>query len=122
MLLELLSVALLLLGALLLLVAAIGVVRMPDVLLRMSAVSKASSLGASLMLIGAALALWDGGAAARALAGTLFLFLTAPVASHLVGRAAYRLGVPLWKGTAVDDFRSYEERRTRAAPGEVQQG
>jgi multicomponent Na+:H+ antiporter subunit G len=95
---------LLILGSLLLLVAAIGVLRMPDIFLRMSAVSKASSLGGGLMLLAAALSHPDATVAVRAVAAILFLFLTAPVASHLIGRAAYRLGVPRWRGTAVDDL------------------
>ncbi|MEN9937069.1 MAG: hypothetical protein RLZZ387_3648 [Chloroflexota bacterium] len=111
------SVGLLVIGALLLLVAAIGVVRMPDVFLRMSAVSKASSLGAGLMLLAAAVSQAEVGAVTRAVAAILFLFLTAPVASHLIGRAAYRRGVPRWRGTVVDDFQAYEERRGRGAAG-----
>jgi multicomponent Na+:H+ antiporter subunit G len=111
---ELFAAVLLVLGALLLLIAAIGVVRMPDVFLRMSAVSKASSLGASLMLFAVAVALPDLSAAVRAVAAILFLFLTAPVASHLIGRAAYRRGVPRWRGMVVDDFAAYEQQRVRS--------
>lgn len=108
---ELASALLLVVGALLLLIAAIGVVRMPDVFLRMSAVSKASSLGAGLMLLAAAIWQAEFSVIARAVAAILFLFLTAPVASHLIGRAAYRLGVPIWKGTVVDEFAPYEQAR-----------
>lgn len=108
---ELVSVVLLVTGALLLLIAAIGVVRLPDVFLRMSAVSKASSLGAGLMLLAAAIWQAEISVIVRAVATILFLFLTAPVASHLIGRAAYRLGVPRWRGTVVDEFEPYEQAR-----------
>jgi multicomponent Na+:H+ antiporter subunit G len=108
---ELLATVLLVLGALLLLIAGIGVVRMPDVFLRMSAVSKASSLGASLMLLAVALVLPELSAGVRAMAAVLFLFLTTPIAAHLIGRAAYRRGVPRWRGMVVDDFAAYEEQR-----------
>jgi multicomponent Na+:H+ antiporter subunit G len=33
-----------------------------------------------------------------------FLFLTAPVAAHAIGRAGYRRGSPLWTGTTADEL------------------
>lgn len=91
-------------GAFFLATAAIGVVRMPDTYLRMSAASKASSLGAGLVLLATAIASGDLWVAARALAGILFLLLTVPVASHMLGRAAYLTGVPQAPGTRVDEL------------------
>jgi multicomponent Na+:H+ antiporter subunit G len=41
-----------------------------------------------------------------------FFFLTAPVAAHMIGRAAYLIGVPLWKGTIVDELSGHYDRRT----------
>jgi multicomponent Na+:H+ antiporter subunit G len=41
----------------------------------------------------------------RAGAIIVFLLLTTPVAAHLIGRAAYQDGVPLWEGTHTDDLR-----------------
>lgn len=101
----------LLLGTLLLLVAAIGVLRLPDFYLRCSAVSKASSLGAGLVLLGVALASTDAATALRALSGVAFLFLTAPVGSHVLGRAAHRTGVPLFPGTVCDELATQRARR-----------
>jgi multicomponent Na+:H+ antiporter subunit G len=93
-----------LLGAALVFIAALGVVRLPDLYTRMHAASKASSLGLSLLLLAAAIAhpepvLW-----LKAVLGILFLFLTAPVAAHLLGRSAYVHKVPLWKGSTVDEL------------------
>lgn len=105
--------ALVLTGALLLLVAAIGVLRLPDTFLRMSATSKASSLGASCLLAALAVAAADIGIGVRALAGIAFLLLTTPVASHMIGRAAYVSGTPLWKGTVRDDLRGCYDRDAR---------
>lgn len=105
------SIALLLLGVFLLLTAAIGVLRLPDLYTRMSATSKASSLGAACVLVGVAVGMADTGVTVRVIAGVAFLLLTTPVAAHLIGRAAYVLGVPLWKGTRIDDLRGHYDRR-----------
>lgn len=118
---ETVSGFLLVVGALLLLIAAIGVLRMPDLFLRMSASSKASTLGAGCILLAVAVSAAEISVTVRAVAGLLFLLLTAPVAAHMIGRAAYMLGVPLWEGTVVDELRGrYDMRRhtlaSRAAP------
>ena len=76
-----------LVGAALVALAGIGVVRLGDVYARMHAASKASTLG--LALIGAAAALAIDDAAAKVGLAVLFTFLTAPSAAHLVGRAAH---------------------------------
>jgi len=120
--LDLLSVALMTIGALLLLLAAIGVVRMPDLFLRMSATSKASSLGAGCVLLAVAVSAEHAGVAWRALAGVAFLFLTAPVASHMIGRAAYLSGVPLFAGTVCDDLRGRYDAEHRLSSGDTPDG
>ena len=94
-----------LLGTFFALVAALGMLRLPDLPMRMHAATKAGTLGAGLLLVAVAMASPGPGAIARALAGMVFLFLTAPVAAHLVARAAYRAGeMPLWHRTAVDEL------------------
>jgi multicomponent Na+:H+ antiporter subunit G len=98
----------------LLLVAAIGLLRMPDVFLRMSATSKAASLGAGCALLAVAVATEDASITLRGLAGVVFLWVTTPVASHMIGRAAYLAGVPLWRGTRCDELRGkYDVKRGR---------
>ena len=81
------------LGCLLVLLAAVGLLRMPDVYMRMQVASKASTLGAALVLVGAAVGLGDGPAAVRTVVAIVFLCITTPVAAHLLGRAAVRTGV-----------------------------
>lgn len=98
---------LLALGAVLILLASVGVVRMPDLFTRMHAATKASSLGALLLLGGVALYFDRFAVTSRAVAIVIFLFLTLPVAAHLLGRAAYRAGVPLWAGTVRDELRDH---------------
>lgn len=91
------------LGTVLMLIAGLGLVRMPDLPTRMHASSKAGTLGAALVMVAVALH-FGGGVAVRALLVSLFLFLTAPVASHLLARAAYRAGVPLSGETVIDEL------------------
>lgn len=99
-----LGALLVLAGSLLCLIAALGVVRLPDFFMRMHAATKAGVAGSGLVLLGVAaidgtLASWI-----KALLAVLFLLLTTPVAGHLIGRAGYVSGVPLWRGTREDQL------------------
>ena len=99
---EILVAILILLGCLFCLLAAIGIIRLPDTLIRMHAATKAGTLGAGLILAGVAVWFSEMGTVLRALLTLLFLYTTAPVAAHLIGRAAYRSGVELSSRTWVD--------------------
>lgn len=92
------------LGVALMVVAGIGLLRMPDLLTRMHASSKAGTLGAALVLMAVAIHFSDAAVTVRSLLVCVFLLLTAPVASHVIARAAYRTGVPLSPETVVDEF------------------
>lgn len=99
-----LTAVLLVAGASFVFVAALGLVRMPDIYIRMHAATKAGTLGTSLILAAVAVHGADAGIAARAGGAILFLLITAPVAAHLIGRAAYLSGVPLWRGSVTDEW------------------
>ncbi|WP_046213184.1 monovalent cation/H(+) antiporter subunit G [Paenibacillus wulumuqiensis] len=90
---------LVLIGAVLSVLSAFGIIRFPDVYLRAHAATKSATLGVLCVLLGGFLFFWifDGYPSMRILLGILFVFITAPVAGHLNARAAYRTGVPLWK-------------------------
>jgi len=103
----LVSIIFISLGAFFILVAGLGLVRMPDLFLRMSASTKAATLGVGSTLLGVALFFGDFTTFIRAGAIIVFLLLTTPVAAHLIGRAAYQDGVPLWEGTHTDDLSSH---------------
>jgi multicomponent Na+:H+ antiporter subunit G len=103
---------LLIIGALFMFLGSIGIVRMPDLFLRMSATTKATALGVALMLLAAAIHFNEMDIAARAVAILVFFLLTAPVAAHMIGRAAYFTGVPLWQGTVADELRGHYDLRT----------
>jgi multicomponent Na+:H+ antiporter subunit G len=83
---------LLLSGAVFTLIAAIGILRLPDLLTRMHAASKAGMVGGGLVLVAVALVSFDGAVAVRALIGITFLVLTTPVAAHLLARSNIRAG------------------------------
>ena len=80
----------LLFGGFFALVAAIGVLRLPDVLTRMHASTKAGILGSSLILIGGAIYLHEIEITVRVVAIILFLMLTSPIGAHMIGRASVR--------------------------------
>lgn len=103
---QILSTALLAIGAAFSLISAIGVVRFPDLFLRMHCSTKSATLGVSFIMLGAALHFGDLVSFTKALAAILFILVTAPVAAHVLARAAYFAGVPLWKGTLSDAMRA----------------
>ncbi|MCW5652819.1 monovalent cation/H(+) antiporter subunit G [Hydrogenophaga sp.] len=92
-------------GALVCLLAATGVLRLQDFFMRMHAATKAGVVGSGLVLLGVAVA--DGSLATwvKVLLAIVFLLLTTPVAGHLLGRAGYVGGAPLWRGTTEDHLR-----------------
>ena len=97
------TATLVLTGALLILTAAIGVVRLPDVLCRSHAVAKALTLGIFLMLLGLWLHLGEKQSALKILLAIFFQLVTIPVASHLVGLLALQKNLPRWKSRPIDD-------------------
>lgn len=99
-----------LIGCGFLLLAAIGIVRMPDLFMRMSASSKAVTLGVGCLLFALALHFQEKGVTTKAILLVVFIFLKAPVAAHVLARAAYRIGVPLWEHTIGDELREYYDR------------
>lgn len=92
------------LGALFVLLASIGLIRMPDTYLRISVTTKAATLGIGLILVAAAFYFKELSVTSRVLAIILFILLTAPISAHLIGRASYFIGVKLWHKSVMDDL------------------
>jgi multicomponent Na+:H+ antiporter subunit G len=84
-------------------VAALGLLRQRDAFLRMHAASKAGTAGCALALLAAAASQPVVEVAARAALALIFLLITAPIAAHLLGRAAYKAGLGR-QGLAVDEW------------------
>src|SRR5690606_20743760 len=100
-------------GALAILFASIGILRMPDFYLRLSVTVKASSLGVGLFLICAAIMFpGDASVTTKSIAILFFLIITAPIAAHMISRTAYFTGTPLWKGTVVDELDGMYNKET----------
>jgi multicomponent Na+:H+ antiporter subunit G len=96
--------ALMVVGALFSLIAAIGLNRLPDLYTRMHAASKAGTVGSGLLLLAVGLHAADVATFGRALAGIVFFVLTAPVSAHLLARAAHKVGYRLWCESVRDDM------------------
>jgi multicomponent Na+:H+ antiporter subunit G len=94
----------LILSAPFMLLAAIGMIRMPDLYTRMSVATKAATLGAGGLLLAVAVNFGDLAHTTRALLAITFLFLTQPVAAHMISRAGYFHGVPLWEHSVIDEL------------------
>jgi multicomponent Na+:H+ antiporter subunit G len=108
---DLLAAVLVLVGAGLMLLAGIGIMRMPDLFTRMQAATKAASLGSGATLLAVALHFDDLGISVRALLAIGFIFLTAPISAHMLARAAYFMGIPLWGKTLIDDLEGRYDRK-----------
>jgi multicomponent Na+:H+ antiporter subunit G len=95
-------------GALLSLVATIGVIRLPDVYTRNHAASKSATLGVMSVLLGTFFYFYleEGHFNSRIILGIVFIFITSPVAGQLISRAAYNSGVKLWEKSVQDDLKS----------------
>lgn len=94
---EIIISVMILLGASLSILAAIGVIRLPDVYTRTHAAGISNTFGVSLLLFATVGYFFHTGQGfnARVLLAILFIYLTTPIASHLINRAAYDTGVPL---------------------------
>ncbi len=99
-------------GALAIFFASLGILRMPDFYLRLSVTVKAATMGVGLLLLCAAILFPDISVSTKAIAIIFFLIITSPIAAHMIGRAAYLTGTPLWKGTIIDELAGQYDKET----------
>jgi multicomponent Na+:H+ antiporter subunit G len=106
---EVIAALFILAGSIIVFVSAIGIIRLPDVYTRSHAASKSSTLGVLSTLVGTLLyfLISEGYFSIRLIMGIFFVFLTAPVAAHLIARSAYRNGVPLTEKSIEDELKKY---------------
>jgi multicomponent Na+:H+ antiporter subunit G len=102
---------LLLFGSGFFLVASIGLLRLPDIYMRTSANAKAMALGMGCLLSALVIHFRDIESVAVAFLVMLFFGITTSVAAHMVARAAYLAGAPLWEGTILDELAGYYDAR-----------
>ncbi|QQK81846.1 Na+/H+ antiporter subunit G [Salicibibacter cibi] len=116
---EIFVAILLIVGVIMILISAFGLMRLPDVYTRSHGATKSATLGVLCTLAGVFIhfGLVEGFFSVRLLLGIVFVFLTAPVVGHVCCRAAYRSGVPLYEESVQDDLEEVlgdaEERRRK---------
>lgn len=105
--LEWVAVLLILFGSIVSVISALGLIKLPDVYTRSHAASKSSTFAVLACLLGAFIYFWvvDGYVSIRLILGIIFVFITSPVAGHLICRAAYRANVPLAEGSGEDELK-----------------
>jgi multicomponent Na+:H+ antiporter subunit G len=105
---ELIGSLLVLLGAVFIFSAGLGMFRMPDAYTRMQAGTKASTLGNMLVLIG--LAFYHPDWSPKLLLVIYFVLITNPISSHALSRAAHAINTPMAATTTIDALREAKER------------
>ena len=95
-------------GVLFSVVTALGLIRLPDVYTRTHAASKSSTLGVLCVLMATFIHFWliEGIFNTQMVIAIVFLFITAPVGGHLIGRASYMSGIKVAEETVRDDMKN----------------
>lgn len=105
--------------------AVVGIIRLPDIYTRLHSSAKNTTLGSLLIVFGLAmreLYVHDWAAALKLLFIGLILLVVSPIASHALARAAYWSGVPLWRGSVVDEYAGSRSATPPGALPEAQRG
>lgn len=104
-LLELLTVLMMAFGVFFIVVSSVGIVRLPDLYTRVHAAGKAGTLGIVGVLLGVGIYyITNLPVVFKMVAMIAFFFLTAPVAAHMLDRAAFLTGVKPMEGTRPNDL------------------
>lgn len=114
---EFVAASLILLGSIISVISAIGIIRFRDVYSRAHAATKTTTVAILTTLIGVFLFVWyhDGVISVRLMLGIVFVFITAPVSGHLVLRASYRANVKMTDETVEDELKEAYEKRVQEA-------
>lgn len=113
---DLLGVTIITIGVLFDIFGCIGLLRLPDVYNRIQSSTKCVTLGTCLILIGSVILLGSLSGAVKGLLCIAFILITSSASAHALARAAYRLGIPLWEGSVVDQYK--EDLQLEAGKGE----
>lgn len=87
----------LLMGTFFTLIAALGILRMPDIYMRMHAATKAGTVGIGLTLLAVALFFRDLAVTSRVIGIMLFILMTAPAAAHMLGKIMMTSSYKMWR-------------------------
>jgi multicomponent Na+:H+ antiporter subunit G len=119
--LEIISSVFIVAGVAFMIISVVGIIRLPDFYIRMSAITKAGTLGIGLILAGIGFYFNNPLLAGKVLIIILFMLLTSPVSAHIIARAAFKDRVPLWKKTFIDEYRPYLKQSNKAQPSNIPQ-
>ncbi|QLG48036.1 monovalent cation/H(+) antiporter subunit G [Natrinema halophilum] len=117
MILDIVVIALIVIGSFFLTVGTVGLLRLPNVYNRMHATSKPTTLGTAAIFLAGFVRFGPGGEGLTSLIGIAFLFLTVPTGSHMIARAAERIGIPFLGSVTWPD-----ETRVDRGPSERSEG
>ena len=111
---EFIGALLILIGGIISVISATGIIRFPDVYTRAHAATKSTTLGVLLSLVGAFIYIWmtENYISVRLVLGIVFVFITAPVSGHLIIRAAYRSKVNMTEDTVEDELKKVLDNQT----------
>lgn len=99
-------------GSLIACIAGLGMLRMPDLLMRMHAGTKAGTLGISMILLATVFHFGTLSVTTKAFITILFIFITIPIGAQMLGRAAYFIKIPLWEKTVIDELRDHYDEKS----------
>src|SRR5690606_32983698 len=100
-------------GAIFILIASLGIYRMPDFYTRLSVTVKAVTLGVGCILSAVAIHFSDFPVTTKILAVIFFLFITSPVAAFLIARTAYVSKVELWEKSVRDELKEVMDKKEK---------
>lgn len=117
--LDIVAAACMLAGAVIAIIAAVGLHRLPDVYARMHVATKPATLGITLCLAGAALRSEGASIATKLVLAIVFQLVTTPAAGHLLGRAAHAARAEVSEHTVFDEMRPLPGQADRTVDGSV---
>lgn len=109
----------LVIGAVFSLAGSVGFIRFPDVYCCMHALSKPVTIGVASLMIGYLIFVECSGVgfSTQGVLAVVFIMITVPIGTHMIAKASYRNGVPLWEESvidqlAIDEAKAMEEKET----------
>jgi multicomponent Na+:H+ antiporter subunit G len=113
---EILSSFFILAGVIFIVISSVGLLRLPDFYIRISVVTKAITLGITLILLGIGIYFNNLLIGSKILLIISFMMITAPISAHIIARAATKNKVPFWKKTLLKDFQPYLDKQQKDNP------
>lgn len=114
---EAIGAIIILIGSIISVISAVGMIRFPDIYSRAHAATKTTTLAVLITLVGTFIYVWlgEGFISIRLILGIFFVFMTAPVSGHLVLRSAYRANVKMADETKEDELKPVLEQNKLSA-------